>query len=996
MHLKSIANVVVHHESTDNHLPENEATSLHSIRAKNPRGLIIAYLNINSIRNKFEFLKPLIADNVDVLTVAETKIDGTFTTSQFLLDGFSKPIRFDRNRHGGGLLIYVREGVPFKELSVYKPPNDIECGIIEISLKKQKWVLFSIYRPPSQSEKYFFEEIGKGLDFYSSKYESICLIGDFNCEPKENIVSDFMDSYNLSNLVKSPTCFKSDSPRCIDLILTNRKRSFQNTVAVHTGLSDFHAMIVTVLKGGYRKKGPKIIAYRNYAKFCADDFRKDLCDQISSELQDNEDYGAFDTVVTDTLNRHAPLKKKYLRANDGPFMTKALRKAMMHRKRLRNRYIKNRTEENLKAFKTQRNLCVKLLRKTKSDYYRNLDLGDLTDNRKFWKTVKPVFSNEVQINSSVTLIEDGKMITEDSEIAEIFSNYFANITESLGISEDQAVLSPTNGINDPIEKAIKKYENHPSIKMIKGSCELSQFEFKPVTVSEILLQIEKLNSKKASPLNSIPAKILKQNSDIFAVLIQKIFNSDLSRNNFPKELKTGEISSLFKSLDAFIKKNYRPITVLSSVSKIYERVLESQIKSHALSFLSPLLCGFREGYGTQHALVRLIETCKMTLDKRGIAAALLMDLSKAFDCLNHELLIAKLSAYGFSVSALRLIHSYLSERKQRVKINGSFSTWRETVIGVPQGSVLGPLLFNIYLNDLFMFVKDTQICNYADDTTIYASANNIESVIKTLESDALKITKWFPNNCMKLNEDKCHLMVFGDKSNNVSINIGSVTINESTEEKLLGVIFDKKLSFKQQVKSLCKKAGQKLHALSRISHFLDTEQLKRIMKAFILSQFNYCPLVWMFCDRTLNNKINHIHERALRITYKDMRTDFDTMLLRDNSVPLHIRNLQLLMTEVFKTKLSLNPSFMKDIFVEKQVSYGLRGCHNLSLPQARTTCYGLETISFLGCRLWQALPNDLKQSDTLSSFKRKIKAWRGEECNCRICRPFVAQVGFLS
>ena len=132
-----------------------------------------------------------------------------------------------------------------------------------------------------------------------------------------------MDCYNLSSLVKSPTCFKSDSPRCIDLILTKRKRSFQNTVVIHTGLSDFHAMIVTVLKDGYRKKGPKIINYRNYPKFCAEDFRKDLCDQFSSELQDNEDYGAFDTVVTDALNRHAPLKTKYLRANDGPFMTKA-------------------------------------------------------------------------------------------------------------------------------------------------------------------------------------------------------------------------------------------------------------------------------------------------------------------------------------------------------------------------------------------------------------------------------------------------------------------------------------------------------------------------------------------------------------------------------------------------------------------------------------------------------------------------------------------------
>ena len=157
-------------------------------------------------------------------------------------------------------------------------------------------------------------------------------------------------------------------------------------------------------------------------------------------------------------------------------------------------------------------------------------------------------------------------------------------------------------MNDPLKQVIKKYENHPSIKMIKESCELNQSEFKPVTVNEILLQIQKLNSKRASPLNSIPAKILKQNADIFAVLIQQLFNSSLSECYFPKELKAGEISSLFKSLDAFLKKNYTPITVLSSVSKIYERVLENQVKSHALSFLSPLLCAFREGCGTQNAL----------------------------------------------------------------------------------------------------------------------------------------------------------------------------------------------------------------------------------------------------------------------------------------------------------------------------------------------------------------------------------------------------------
>ena len=213
-----------------------------------------------------------------------------------------------------------------------------------------------------------------------------------------------------------------------------------------------------------------------------------------------------------------------------------------------------------------------------------------------------------------------------------------------------------------------------------------------------------------------------------------------------------------------------------------------------------------------------MEVCKKTTDNGGVAGDVLTDLLKAFDCLNHELLIAKLNAYGFSRSALLSIHSYLTDRKQRVKVNGSFSTWTETARGLPQGSVLRPLLFNIYLNDLFMFLEETEICNYADDTTIYACGPNFENVIMHLENDALKISEWFPNHFMKLNADKCHLMIFGAKGNNeISITIGEARVKESTEENLLGITFDQSLSFKQHVRALCKKAGQKIHALARIS-----------------------------------------------------------------------------------------------------------------------------------------------------------------------------------
>ena len=377
---------------------------------------------------------------------------------------------------------------------------------------------------------------------------------------------------------------------------------------------------------------------------------------------------------------------------------------------------------------------------------------------------------------------------------------------------------------------------------------------------------------------------MKENSDIFAPIIQGHFNANISQNDFPESLKAGDISSLYKKDDNFIKKHYRPITVLPSTYKIYERLIESQMKAFACYFLNSLLCGFRENYSTQHALLHVIEDCRKALDSGNTAGAVLMDLSKAFDCLNHDLLIAKLEAYGFSRGALWLIQSYLNRRKQRVKVNGSFSTWIETSVGVPQGSVLGPLLFNIYLNDLFMFVTDCKIRNYADDTTIYVCDDNHENVLNKVESETLILSEWFRNNYMKLNGDKCHLMIFSQKSNDLSIKIGSTTIIESTEEKLLGVTLDKQLSFKTHVKSLCKKAGQKLHALSCISYLLDTEKLKHIMRAFILSQFSYVPLVWMFCDRHLDNKINHIHKKALSIAYRDSVSDFDTLLTRDNSV----------------------------------------------------------------------------------------------------------------
>ena len=156
-------------------------------------------------------------------------------------------------------------------------------------------------------------------------------------------------------------------------------------------------------------------------------------------------------------------------------------------------------------------------------------------------------------------------------------------------------------------------------------------------------------------------------------------------------------------------------------------------------FISPKICGYRQGYNTQHALLKFVETCKKTLVNKGFVGAVLMDLSKAFDCLNHELLLASLNAYGFSTDAMQMVHSYLTGRRQRVKVNGSFSSWKEMKLGVPKGSVLGPLLFNIFINDIFLLLNETEICNYADDTTIYCSHMELQEVTLRLENDTVEL-----------------------------------------------------------------------------------------------------------------------------------------------------------------------------------------------------------------------------------------------------------------
>ena len=390
----------------------------------------------------------------------------------------------------------------------------------------------------------------------------------------------------------------------------------------------------------------------------------------------------------------------------------------------------------------------------------------------------------------------------------------------------------------------------------------------------------------------------------------------------------------------------------------------------------------------------MLEKMKITRDRKGFCAAVLTDLSKAFDCICYDLLIAKLKAYGLERNALKLVYDYLSNRSQKTKLGSSFSTYLDIVYGVPQGSTLGSLLFNIDLCDLFFENYSTDFANFADDTTSYECGHSFNEAINNLEATTEKVFEWFSFNNLKVNTSKCHLFVSPYEP--ISLNVSGSTIESSSCEKLLGIFIDSNFTFEYHIKRIRRKTSQKLYALSRISKYISGDEKHLLFKLFIISQFNYCPIVWMCHGRGLNNKINNLHERALRTVYQGKKSSFETLLKHDKSVSIHVKNVQYLATEIFKVKNDLCPEIMKEIFIfHENPTYNLRSGNHLTRRNIRTTHYGIEIISNLGAKIWDLLPGEIKNASSLSVFKTKIKKWIPKKRPCNFCQTYIKNIGFI-
>ena len=379
----------------------------------------------------------------------------------------------------------------------------------------------------------------------------------------------------------------------------------------------------------------------------------------------------------------------------------------------------------------------------------------------------------------------------------------------------------------------------------------------------------------------------------------------------------------------------------------------------------------------------MIRKWQSSLNSSGVVGAVLMDLSKAFDCLPHELLIAKLHAYGFGIKSLKLFYSYLNSRRHCTRVGSAVSSILEILLGVPQGSVLGPLLFNIFINDLILTCKE-DICNFADDNTSFVSSSNLPEVLFRIENEMENALTWYRNNGMVANPHKFQTIFLGVRKLNISIKIGSFTIESSEQVKLLGITIDNQLTFYPHIVNICGKAVSKIKALVRIRGCLDQKQADLLFSSHIMAPFNYCPLVWMFCSKQAINLIQKTHCKALRARFNTFSDTLQDLLVRSNSVSIHTKNLRLLVCEVFKTVNYINAEIMWDSFIFKSENkYELRRGRNLTLPKARTS-RAINSFDFRAAMAWNSLPVGIKSVDSLRKFNHSLET-QTIYCRCANC-----------
>lgn len=926
------------------------------------------FINITSLRGHILDFREFIGEdtNLDVIGIAETWLDTSIPDNIIEISGFNI-FRNDRNSRGGGVALYIRNSFKVTIIASSntsgpdKPgkPEHLMCSIQQG--KHEPVFICVVYKPPNISTVHNCS-LKQDILTFSSTFSHKVIIGDFNCNilgtgSEARFVPDLADELSLQLVQHGPTHFSNTTRTWIDAMLVDSNDTIKELANRATSFHSRHNFIEVNIEIPILRTVKEDLKYRNYKGVNNTELINLLSDYDWTlfEVPDMDPVHGLECLnnnLSQAIDKLAPEKVLRMRRNNFPWMNDHIKMLQRKTEATYKRHRRTQDPELYKQFVELRRNTEEETDRARTKYLRN-KINEARKSNAVWKELH-----------NIGLLPKPKGDLNGFTPQEL-NDHFAKVS-------------------------ISQNENADTLKDIVSNAPEEGFAFSKISLKDVKEAVAHFSSEAVGE-DGIPHSIISKALPFIGPHVVQIFNASLKQGIFPDTWKKAHVIPLKKARAPSSPADFRPISILPLLSKVFEKIVHSQMIQYLESnnLIDPLQTGFRKNHSTQTALLKLADDIRTGMDSKLLTVLLLFDMSKAFDSISRTRLLRKLQELGFSKTVLAWICSYLTGREQLVtsRSEGN-SSWLTTNLGVPQGSVLGPLLFILYINDICKALPTDKVKHllYADDLQIYIqiSRDKLHEGVNLLAEAARSIQEWANAAGLRLNVAKTKAILFGPSKTVSEIMLSDLEgvklydgtfIPFSSSVTSLGVVLDSSLSWKDHINSIGKKINKVMYCLRHFRRFTDENLRKKLVEALAFPHIDYCSVVYSDASLQLRTRIQVMQNSCIRYIHGLKGTDRVTPhRVKLAWMRTDTRRFYFLGLALYKILREKTPSYLSEFF-ENYISHGptRRNKPELKIPFARTEI-GIQAFKVSGARFWNSLPTFIRDSPSLGQFKTSL--WR--------------------
>ena len=932
------------------------------------------HININSVpKNLSNFQIECLDGNsggFDVVALCETKLTSDIE-HLYDINNYTRYYN-SKSRKSGGVALYIKNEIKKQILlgDFTRCSDTIESLFVQMEINNQKVICGVIYHRPGSSHNEFINELNLILNELMKECKYIYIMGDFNInllKSRENTSCSLIDlfhSFGIFNLINKPTRISKNTSTLIDHIWSNCFDRVKKNGIIFSHITDHFPIfsLFDIKSSNSDSNSDKEYYFRNFSDENLTNFKLSL-EQVSWDLvfaASNADvaYENFILIFKNIFEKNFPLVRRTVKNNNHvnkPYVDSHLKELIREKNKIQKKFSKKPLTFGTQ-YKEIRNKVNSLVRKSKNRYYQTQLNNSANDIKKTWNVLNGILNRKNNEKLSCTFKINNETIDDPQIIAQAFNQYYVKA----GVNLAESIINDDN-------------INFIDYLGQRSDCELN---FGNVTVANILSIVEDLNDSAAG-CDGMPASIIKKVIGYIVEPFCHICNCTLDSGIFPTKLKIAKVSPIYKKDCKNDLKNYRPISVLPVFSKIIEKVINIQL-IHYLetnNLLNRSQFGFRAGMSTTAAALNLCDYVLSAFDRKQFAVGIFLDLRKAFETVNHDILLQKLDHIGIRNNSYNLFKDYLTDRSQYVVYNSFQSNPDSIKCSVPQGSILGPVLFLIYINDIKNSLNYLNNVLFADDTCLFASNKNIEVLIESVNQDLRSVNNWLKANKLSLNIEKSNYIIFNRRKkippDIPNIMIDNVSLKKVPDINFLGFQITSNLSWNLHIKFI----SNKINKIRRIL-FLIRDSLTKSSKIMIYNSLVYPNLIY---GNVLWGKAPKSIMKTLIVSQKRLIRTIMNVNVREHTNNLFIELKILKIDEInyYCTSLFVFKSINNMIFPRNYFNYNnnnLRNANELG-PTFVPSGQSQSSPKYYGCLMWNSLPDDVKSANSIITLKRKLKEY---------------------